>query len=292
MLDMGFETQIRQLVTEADMPTFEEGRRTVMFSATFPSSIQLMANRYLRDYVFISIGLVGSTHAHITQEVVFNPNPLQQLSGILNSRVKNHQKVLVFCETRVNADKVSASLVDQGYSAVAIHGERAQFEREQALDNFRKGRNLILVATSVAARGLDIPNVALVVNYVMPRAIDDYVHRIGRTGRNGNSGAAITFITDKSGPVLHDLFDVLKEAQQDIPPWFQNMLRSIERPYHRATNTQSDFRQNKAPMNDSYELSMGYVKSAAQRRLQIKNWVYREKAAIRVERDQDDGVWE
>merc|ERR1719386_187781 len=112
-------------------------------------------------------------------------------------------------------------LYSEGYQCTSIHGDRSQREREDALRSFRSGRTPMLVATDVAARGLDIPNVMHVINYDMPNDIDDYVHRIGRTGRAGHEGLATAFISSTEGPILNDLRDLLMQSNQEIPEWFE-----------------------------------------------------------------------
>lgn len=129
----------------------------------------------------------------------------------------------MFVETRRDADKVERQLVSWGVNAMSIHGERKQFEREHALKMFRSGRCPVLVATDVASRGLDIPNVLYVINYDLPNNIDSYVHRIGRTGRCGNTGIAIGFINDTNKAIMKDLLQLLRESNQEIPTWFADL---------------------------------------------------------------------
>ena len=123
------------------------------------------------------------------------------------------------------ADSLSDFLINQGFPATSIHGDRTQREREKALEMFRNGRCPILVATAVAARGLDIPNVTHVVNYDLPTDIDDYVHRIGRTGRAGNTGIATAFFNRGNRGVVRDLLDLLKEANQEVPGFLESIAR-------------------------------------------------------------------
>lgn len=117
---------------------------------------------------------------------------------------------LIFVETKRNADYLEHQLCNEGIEATSIHGDRTQDERERALQYFRCGRCPVLVATDVASRGLDIPDVRCVINYDLPNNIDDYVHRIGRTGRAGNKGTAISFVDEKKSTILRDLYDLMK----------------------------------------------------------------------------------
>ncbi|QKX62688.1 uncharacterized protein TRUGW13939_09849 [Talaromyces rugulosus] len=225
MLDMGFEPQIRRIVEGEDMPAVN-ARQTLMFSATFPRDIQMLARDFLKDYVFLSVGRVGSTSENITQRVEYVED--HDKRSVLLDILHTHGTTgltLIFVETKRMADSLSDFLINQSFPATAIHGDRTQRERERALEFFRNGRCPILVATAVAARGLDIPNVTHVVNYDLPTDIDDYVHRIGRTGRAGNTGIATAFFNRGNRGVVRDMIDLLKEAHQEVPAFLENIAR-------------------------------------------------------------------
>lgn len=226
MLDMGFEPQIRRIVEGEDMPSVQ-GRQTLMFSATFPRDIQMLARDFLKDYVFLSVGRVGSTSENITQKVEYveDPDKRSVLLDILHTHGTG--LTLIFVETKRMADSLSDFLINQNFPATSIHGDRTQRERERALEMFRNGRCPILVATAVAARGLDIPNVTHVINYDLPSDIDDYVHRIGRTGRAGNVGLATAFFNRGNRGIMRELVELLKEAHQDVPPYLEAMAREV-----------------------------------------------------------------
>lgn len=216
MLDMGFEPQIRQIVEGADMPP-KEKRQTLMFSATFPRDIQILAADFLRSYVFLSVGRVGSTSENITQQVLWVEDYDKRPKLLEILRAESAGLTLIFVETKRGADSLDDFLYNQRFRCTSIHGDRTQSQREDALKSFRSGETNIMVATAVAARGLDIPNVTQVVNYDLPTDIDDYVHRIGRTGRAGNTGKATTFFNDNNRNVARSLADLLKEANQEVP---------------------------------------------------------------------------
>lgn len=224
MLDMGFEPQIRRIVEGEDMPTVAN-RQTLMFSATFPRDIQMLARDFLKEYIFLSVGRVGSTSENITQKVEYveDVDKRSVLLDILHTHAGG--LTLIFVETKRMADSLSDFLINQNFPATSIHGDRTQRERERALEFFRNGRCPILVATAVAARGLDIPNVTHVVNYDLPTDIDDYVHRIGRTGRAGNTGIATAFFNRGNRGVVRDLMELLKEANQEIPSFLETIAR-------------------------------------------------------------------
>src|SRR4051812_29143531 len=204
-------------------------RQTLMFSATFPRDIQMLARDFLKDYIFLSVGRVGSTSENITQKVEYveDADKRSVLLDILHTHGSTGL-TLIFVETKRMADSLSDFLINQRFPATAIHGDRTQRERERALELFRNGRCPILVATAVAARGLDIPNVTHVINYDLPTDIDDYVHRIGRTGRAGNTGIATAFFNRGNKGVVRDLIELLKEANQEIPGWLETVAKESQ----------------------------------------------------------------
>ncbi|RVE75483.1 hypothetical protein OJAV_G00016810 [Oryzias javanicus] len=250
MLDMGFEPQIRRIVEQDTMP--HKGiRQTLMFSATFPKEIQILARDFLEDYIFLAVGRVGSTSENITQKVVWVeesdkrsflldllsatviPSEVQDGSGDGVEKPGKDSLTLVFVETKKGADALEDFLYREGYACTSIHGDRSQRDREEALNQFRSGKCPILVATAVAARGLDISNVKHVINFDLPSDIEEYVHRIGRTGRVGNLGLATSFFNDKNGNITKDLLDILVEAKQEVPSWLESLAYEHQ---HKSTN--------------------------------------------------------
>lgn len=225
MLDMGFEPQIRRIVEREDLPPLE-ARQTLMFSATFPKEIQALASDFLNDYLFLTIGRTGSTVSNIIQRLVHVESENERRSAVVDLLQAHPGLTLVFVETKREADMMECFLAEQGFNVTSIHGDRTQQEREAALRSFRDHRATILVATDVAARGLDIPSVIHVINYELPSDIDNYVHRIGRTGRARKAGLATSFISEKNRAVFPQLYDMLTETNQDIPDWFASMVRS------------------------------------------------------------------
>ncbi|THH00642.1 hypothetical protein EW026_g1925 [Hermanssonia centrifuga] len=225
MLDMGFEPQIRRIVQGEDMPGVQD-RQTLMFSATFPRDIQMLARDFMKDYVFLSVGRVGSTSENITQKIEYveDSDKRSVLLDVLSAEAEAGL-TLVFVETKRMADMLSDFLFTNNIAATSIHGDRSQRERETALQTFRSGRTPVLVATAVAARGLDIPNVTHVINYDLPSDIDDYVHRIGRTGRAGNVGISTAFFNRGNRNIVRDLLELLREANQEIPTWLETVAQ-------------------------------------------------------------------
>ncbi|KAL2929526.1 DEAD-box ATP-dependent RNA helicase 37, partial [Bienertia sinuspersici] len=225
MLDMGFEPQIRKIVQQMDMPR-PGSRQTMLFSATFPAEIQRLASDFLKDYIFLTVGKVGSSTDLIEQKVEYvdDIDKRRHLKDLLTSQKMKgahgkHALTIVFVETKRGVDDLEMWLSRNGFPATAIHGDKVQWERERALKSFRSGATPIIVATDVAARGLDIPCVAHVINFDLPRDIDDYVHRIGRTGRAGKSGLATAFFNDKNLPISKALIEIMEDSHQEVPSW-------------------------------------------------------------------------
>jgi ATP-dependent RNA helicase RhlE len=209
MLDMGFLPDITRIMD--DLP---EVRQTLMFSATFPHTISKLAMDLQKKPVRIEIGATATPVDTVTQEVftVAQTGKLDLLTNLLTDREVG--PVLVFLRTKVRTERISNSLSNAGFKAEAIHGDRSQGQRQRAINNFRKGRCKILVATDVAARGLDVDGISHVVNFDIPSATDDYIHRIGRTARANATGTAITFVTPADGGALAD---IEKSIDRNIP---------------------------------------------------------------------------
>jgi ATP-dependent RNA helicase DDX3X len=203
-----------------------DGRHTMMFSATFPPNIQRLASDFLRDYIFLTVGRVGAASKDVTQTVEFveENDKIDTLMRFLLTI--DDGLILIFVETKRCCDYVEDVLCSRGFPACSIHGDKSQREREDSLRAFKRAQTPVMVATDVASRGLDIPNVTQVVNYDVPTNIDDYVHRIGRTGRAGNTGSALSFVNEKNSGVILNLRDLLDENEQDIPPWLNQMCAS------------------------------------------------------------------
>lgn len=193
MLDMGFINDIRSILS--DIPT---ERQSLCFSATMSREIEALINQFLKNQVTISVK-TRDTSKSIDQDIVrINPGEtkLETLAGLLAQA--EFGKVLVFGQTKRGVENLSRDLIKKGFKSEAVHGDKTQSRRQRALASFKKNQVQVLVATDVAARGLDIPDVSHVINFDLPATYDDYIHRIGRTGRGGKTGKALTFI-DKGG---------------------------------------------------------------------------------------------
>ncbi|KAI5604754.1 hypothetical protein BDE02_01G308700 [Populus trichocarpa] len=220
MLDMGFEPQIRKIVKEVPAR-----RQTLMYTATWPKEVRKIAADLLVNPVQVNIGNVDELVANksITQyvELLAPLEKHRRLEQILRSQ-ESGSKIIIFCSTKKMCDQLSRNLTRQ-FGAAAIHGDKSQSERDYVLSQFRTGRSPILVATDVAARGLDIKDIRVVINYDFPTGVEDYVHRIGRTGRAGATGVAYTFFGDQDAKHASDLIKVLEGANQQVPPEIRDM---------------------------------------------------------------------
>ncbi|MCH7905766.1 MAG: DEAD/DEAH box helicase [Armatimonadetes bacterium] len=189
MLDMGFAPAIKRIV--ADTP---EDRQTMLFCATMPREIARMAEQYLYDPIWVEVSRSGETIDAIDQELIIIPR--DQKITVLKALIRDlNGSVLVFTRTRHGARKLAKVLRNRGFNTAELHADRTLPQRRAALDGFKRGRFQILVATDIAARGIDVKDIGMVVNYDVPNSPEDYVHRIGRTGRAGKSGIAITLAT-------------------------------------------------------------------------------------------------
>ncbi len=189
MLDMGFAPQINRVVEQ--IPPY---RQTLLFSATMPPEVEALARKYLRKPVVVQVGRRNTATKTVTHAVY--PVPRDRKSRLLVELLRKPEMdtVLVFVRTKPNADRVVRHLEGAGITAVAMHGDKTQVQRVQALEDFRSGAVRVLVATDIAQRGLDISNISHVINYDVPEQAEDYVHRIGRTGRAAATGDAYTFM--------------------------------------------------------------------------------------------------
>ncbi|OMO72290.1 hypothetical protein COLO4_27709 [Corchorus olitorius] len=221
MIDMGFEPQVvgildampsSNLKPENEDEELDEKRiyrTTYMFSATMPPAVERLARKYLRNPVVVTIGTAGKATDLISQHVIRmkESEKFPRLQKLLDDL--GDKKAIVFVNTKKNADTISKNLDKVGYKVTTLHGGRSQGQREYSLEGFRAKRFNVLVATDVAGRGIDIPDVAHVINYDMPSNIEMYTHRIGRTGRAGKTGVATTFLTPMDTDVFNDIKKML-----------------------------------------------------------------------------------
>jgi len=236
MLDMGFEPQIREIIENHGMPPAGKGRQTMMFSATFPREIQNLAEDFLDPkYYSISVGRVGSTTSSVSQrfENLRYGDKFEQLLQSLQE-VEGEDgpaKTIVFANSKFMVDDIQSQLRENRIRCTSMHGGVSQSQRDRALRDLKSGRAHVLVATDVAARGLDLPGIDHVINFDLPLNGEDYVHRVGRTGRIGNKGVATSFVTNTE-PALKDIVRSLKDARKqdktasEVPQWLEEMAWS------------------------------------------------------------------
>jgi ATP-dependent RNA helicase RhlE len=196
MLDMGFAPQIKQLLV-----ALNKERQTMLFSATMPTEIVKIANEHMKLPLHVEIARAGTLSTQVDQELFMVRK--EEKMQLLDTLIHQYQGViLIFSRTKHGAKKISSAINSMGQRAAEIHSNRSLGQRREAMDGFRSGKYRILVATDIAARGIDVSNIELVINFDMPEDPEDYVHRIGRTGRAGQTGKAITFVSpDQRGKV-------------------------------------------------------------------------------------------
>ncbi|KAG7290213.1 ATP-dependent RNA helicase dbp2 [Staphylotrichum longicolle] len=226
MLDMGFEPQIRKIIGQ-----IRPDRQTCMWSATWPKEVRALASDFQTDFIQVNIGSMDLAANHrITQivEVVSESEKRDKMIKHLEKVMEDkdaQNKILIFTGTKRVADEITRFLRQDGWPALSIHGDKQQNERDWVLDQFKTGKSPIMVATDVASRGIDVRNITHVLNYDYPNNSEDYIHRIGRTGRAGAKGTAITFFTTDNAKQARDLVGVLQEAKQHIDPRLAEMVR-------------------------------------------------------------------
>ncbi|XP_065087670.1 ATP-dependent RNA helicase abstrakt [Ochlerotatus camptorhynchus] len=224
MIDAGFEEDIRTIFSY-----FKGQRQTLLFSATMPKKIQNFAKSALVKPVTINVGRAGAASMNVTQDVEYVKQEAKVVY-LLDCLQKTPPPVLIFAEKKQDVDAIHEYLLLKGVEAVAIHGGKDQEERYRSVEGFRNQEKDVLVATDVASKGLDFPDVQHVINYDMPDDIENYVHRIGRTGRSISKGLATTFINKATEQfVLLDLKHLLIEAKQKVPPFLGELCSETEK---------------------------------------------------------------
>jgi len=222
MLDMGFEPQIRKI-----MQQIRPDRQVLMWSATWPREVRQLAEDFLVNYTHINIGSTELAANHDILQIVDiceEYQKEQKLAKLLEEiGVEESNKIIIFTETKRKCDELTRLMRKDGWPAMCIHGDKEQKERDWVLNEFKNGNTAILVATDVAARGLDVDDIKFVINYDYPNNSEDYVHRIGRTGRKGRSGTSYTLFTQTNASKARDLIKVLTEAKQVVNPKLQEL---------------------------------------------------------------------
>ncbi|XP_022815558.1 probable ATP-dependent RNA helicase DDX43 [Spodoptera litura] len=225
MLDMGFEPQIKKSLFDV-----RPDRQTVMTSATWPPGVRRLAESYMKDPIQVNVGSLDLAAVHtVTQKILFVEEDDKEpaLFEFLNNMDPN-DKVIIFCGKKATAIHISTELCIKGIECQSLHGDRDQTDREAALNDMVEGSVNILVATDVASRGIDIKDLTHVINLDFPRHIEEYVHRVGRTGRAGKTGISLTFVTRQDWGSAKELIKILEEANQEVPDELQQMASRFE----------------------------------------------------------------
>ncbi|WWC95307.1 ATP-dependent RNA helicase DBP3 [Kwoniella sp. B9012] len=243
MLDQGFENDIRRII--AHTPDHTKGRQTVMFSATWPESVRRLASSFLNDPIRITVGSDELSANKRIEQVVEVLDNSRDKDGRLLYHLRNHLKahpntptsptrILVFALYKKEAQRLEYTIRKANYNVGALHGDMTQDARFKALDLFKTGKQNVLVATDVAARGLDIPDVGLVINVTFPLTTEDFVHRCGRTGRAGKTGKAVTFFTGENHEksLAGEFMRVLRDAGADVPKEMDRFPTTIKKKEH------------------------------------------------------------
>lgn len=214
MLNMGFQEDVERILD--DTP---EHKQVALFSATMPNGIRRLSKKYLDNPAEVTVKAQARTNDNITQRYIMIPHRAKMAAFIRILKVIDYDAVIVFCRTKQETEEVAEKLGDRGFNAAAINGDIAQNQRERTVDQLKDGRLDILVATDVAARGLDVDRITHVINYDIPRDTESYVHRIGRTGRAGRTGEAILFVTPRERRMLRSIERVTKARleEMDLP---------------------------------------------------------------------------
>jgi ATP-dependent RNA helicase RhlE len=239
MLDMGFIHDIRRI-----MATLPPKRQTLFFSATFSKDIKALADSLLQNPILIEVATSNAASTQVSQLAyrVDSQRKREMLSHLIGQQ--NWQQVLIFSRTKQGADRLCKQLALDGLDAQAIHGDKSQGHRSKVLQEFKDGQIRILVATDVAARGLDIEDLPMVVNYDMPHQAEDYVHRIGRTGRAGRFGLAISLVTPDDLPMLATIERLIKQViPQQVLPGYEHDPRFN----HSSKGTHKAAEEDKTP---------------------------------------------
>ncbi|XP_018321052.1 probable ATP-dependent RNA helicase DDX17 isoform X1 [Agrilus planipennis] len=269
MLDMGFEPQIRKIIQQ-----IRPDRQVLMWSATWPKQVQALAEDFLVDYIQVNIGsLALAANRNIRQivEVCEEEEKEGKLMNLLKEIGYNStNKIIVFVETKKKVDDITKCIRNEGFLAICMHGDKSQPERDYVLSEFRSGKSCILVATDVAARGLDVEDVKYVINYDYPNSSEDYVHRIGRTGRCQQVGTAYAFFTPNNQRQTKDLIAVLEESGQPVSSKLVDLLASSRNNQSGRNRWQNRNRDNSSP--NSNESQQGKQQQQQNQRNNNRTW--------------------
>jgi len=245
MIDMGFEPQVNAIfekmpatnlrpLEESEEDTSRVYRQTFMFSATMPPAVERLTREYLRNPVYVTIGDPNATASERVKQQVLWVQESMKRKHLDELMQEIEPPIMIFCNMKKTADMLAKYLRTQEWSAISLHGGKSQEVRDDALDRFRKKEVDVLVCTNVAGRGIDVEGVQHVINYDLPNNIQDYTHRIGRTGRAGAEGVATSFLTKDDTDIMFHLKQMLQKTNNPVPPELMNheaAMRDPTKPY-------------------------------------------------------------
>ncbi len=274
MLDMGFLPDLQRIIN-----LLPKQRQNLMFSATFSPEIKKLAGSFLKDPVLVEVARSNATAERVTQEVFKVDEEAKRDAVVHLLREREIRQVIVFSNTKIGASRLARELEKQGIKATAIHGDRTQNERMMALEGFKNGGIDVLVATDVAARGLDIAELPCVINYDLPYNAEDYVHRIGRTGRAGASGEAISLYSDKDARNLADIEKLIKQklTPKALDGFSPRSARGGDRP-ERGADRQGDRshdRGSRSARDDDHRSERPHRSGPLPRKEKIDPWFFK-----------------
>ncbi|MBD1168135.1 DEAD/DEAH box helicase [Pelagibacterales bacterium SAG-MED06] len=278
MLDMGFTPQIEMI-----LKFVPKDHQTLLFSATLPQNILRISDRYLNKPERISTGATSVPIAKIKQETlqVFKENKYNEL---IDQFLARKGSILVFVKTKRGADKMVKKLKEEGHSADAIHGDLRQSKRDRVINSFRKGLKRILIATDVAARGLDIPLIQHVINYDLPQVPEDYIHRIGRTARAGSEGSALTFLTPDDRSMWNSINKLIDPNFKPAPSGLRRDTKNKRRGKG-PNNKKRKFREEKKFNFKDKRKSFGKKRTdKSERNDKKKEFSFKEKSSFKDKR--------
>jgi ATP-dependent RNA helicase RhlE len=246
MLDMGFIHDIKKI-----LPMLPKQKQTMLFSATMPDDIISIVKTLLHSPLKVEVAPVSSVVDTIEQHIYYVEKPDKVATLVNLIRERSDESMLVFSRTKHGADKIARVLCKNGIYCSAIHGNKSQNARQKALSDFKSGKTKVIIATDIAARGIDIKDLSIVVNYDLPDVPETYVHRIGRTGRAGHSGVAFTFCTQEEYPMMRRIqkltgqkIDAISVGVDKDHPVIDDTNRSDERSEQRRPNNRQGNRSN------------------------------------------------
>ena len=274
MLDMGFKPQLENIISKNKQMRKKEERINLMFSATIPEEVEEISYEFMKDDCYListnknKENKKGYNANENVEQLIYYVNEDEKISKLHEILQTAEGNVLIFLEKKKSVDKLENFLLLRNYNAIGIHGDKIQSERQKAIKQFSSGEIPILVATDVASRGLDFPNVSYVFNYAMPKNIEDYIHRIGRTGRVGNKGKAISFYNDNNRQIGEALVNELKKSGQKIPDFLE------EFDYYNNYNNEFYNSNNIRPYDESKKYENDYDDKNKEKELFEKNYKF------------------